>query len=45
VVDTGALDNHAIIGLKFDTLWAIARQWLFVRSLYKIEPTTRPIAG
>jgi len=45
VVETGALDNHAIIGLKFDTLWAIARQWLFVRSLYKIEPTTRPIAG
>jgi len=44
VIDTGALDNHAPIGLKFDALWAEARRWLFSRSLYKIEPATEPIA-
>lgn len=45
VVDAKALDNHAPIGLKFDALWAMARQWLFAYSLYKIEPATRPIAS
>lgn len=45
VMDARALDNHAPIGLKFDVVWSIARHWLFMRSLYKVEDATRPIAG
>ena len=45
VVDTGSLDVSAPIGLKFDVVWSVARHWLFMRSLYKVEDATRPIAG
>ena len=44
VVDTEVLNNHAPIGFKFDRIWAIARRWLFMYSLYKVECATPPIA-
>lgn len=44
VVDIGALNTYAPIGLKFDALWAVARHWLFKYELYRLHPVPKAIA-
>jgi len=45
VVNTGALNTSAPIGLKFDALWAVARHWLFKYELYRLDPVPKAIAS
>ncbi len=44
VVNTGALNTNAPVGLKFDALWATARHWLFKYALYRLDPISKAIA-
>lgn len=44
VAESGAVREEAKPGRQFDELGGVARRWIFARSLYKIEPATRPIA-
>ena len=45
VVKSSAVREEAEPGRQFDELGGVARRWLFARSLYKVEPAHRPIAG
>ncbi len=44
VAQSGAVDMTAPPGQQFEELGGVARRWLFERSLYKIVPSTPPIA-
>jgi len=45
VVKSSVVREEAEPGRQFDELGGVARRWLFARSLYKVEPADRPIAG
>lgn len=45
VVELGVVHESAEPGFQFDKLGHVARHWLFARSLYKVEKSTKPIAS
>ncbi|MBI2025336.1 radical SAM protein [Candidatus Kaiserbacteria bacterium] len=45
VVESGVVQESAEPGFQFDKIGHVARHWLFARSLYKVEESTKPIAS